>query len=62
MGVDLPDFRERQVENRDKTGKCLTFQGFDREFLLFVLNGKNAPHFTILTPNVLFDSGIEPEN
>ena len=31
MGVSLPDFREGQVENRDKTGKMLNFPGFLRE-------------------------------
>ena len=39
MGVDLPDFKELQVENRDKTEKELSFQGFaiEGEFLLLVL-------------------------
>ena len=45
MGVGLPDFREGQVEklgqNWDKTGtkleKCSISQGFEGEFLLFVL-------------------------
>ena len=37
MEVGLPDFREGQVENRDKTGKCSIAQGFEEEFLLFVL-------------------------
>ena len=37
MGVGVPDFREGQVENRDKTGKCSISQGFEREFLQFVL-------------------------
>ena len=27
MGVNLPDFREGQVEKRDKTGKILNFPG-----------------------------------
>ena len=27
VGVGLPDFREGQVENRDKTGKMLNFPG-----------------------------------
>ena len=32
------------------------------DFYCLPLNGKNTPNFTILTPNALFDSGIEPEN
>ena len=30
-------------------------------FYQLSLNGKNTPHFTIMTPNTLFDSRIEPE-
>ena len=43
MGVGLPDFREGQVENRDKwkigtkLEKCSISQAFEGEFLLFVL-------------------------
>ena len=33
-----------------------------RNFYCLSLNSKNSPHFTILTPNALFDSRIEPEN
>ena len=43
MGVRLPDFREGQVENRKKLEKCSVFQGFEREFLLFVLNTPILP-------------------
>ena len=32
-----PDFRERQVENRERTGKYSISQGFGGEFLPFVL-------------------------
>ena len=35
--VCVPDFREGQVENRNKTGKMLNFPGFERKFLPFVL-------------------------
>ena len=45
-----------------KLEKCSISQGFEGEFLLFVLNRKKIPHFTILTPNAFFDSRIEPEN
>ena len=37
MWVGRPDFWERQVENRDKTGKCPISQSSEREFLLFVI-------------------------
>ena len=37
MGVGLSDFREGQVENRAKLEKYLISQGFEGEFLLFVL-------------------------
>ena len=57
MGVGLSDFREGQGENRDKTGKMLNFY-----ISQLSLNGKNTPHFTILTSNPPFDSRIEPEN
>ena len=33
----VPDFREGQVENRDKNGKCSISQGLEGESLLFVL-------------------------
>ena len=49
-------------ENRDKTGKCSISQALKANFYCLSLNGKNTPHFTILTPNALFDSRIEPEN
>ena len=61
MGVGLPDFEEGQVETRNKTGKCSISQ-FEGEFYCLPLNCKNTFHFTILTPNTLFDSIIEPEN
>ena len=62
MGVGMPDFRKGQVENRDKTGKCSSSQGFEGNFYCLSLNAKNTPNFTIVTPNPLFDSRIEPEN
>ena len=63
MGVGLPDFRVRQVEKiGPKLKKCSVSQGFEREFLLFVLEWLKELHLTILTPNPLFDSRIEPEN
>ena len=37
IGVGLPDFREGQVEKRDKTGISSISQGFQAGFLLFVL-------------------------
>ena len=37
MGVGLPDFRERQVEVETKLEKCSISQGFEGEFLLFLL-------------------------
>ena len=41
----------------------LNSQDFGEEFLLFVLEWQeHFTHFTILTPNALFDSRIEPEN
>ena len=61
--MDLPDVREGQVENRDKTGKNAQFaRALKENFYCLSLNDKNTPHFTILTPNALFDSRIEPEN
>ena len=63
MRVGLPDFREGQVE---KIGTKLENAQFPRalkgNFYSLSLNDKNIPHFTILTPNLLFDSRIEPEN
>ena len=46
----------------DKTGKCSISQAIKGNFYCLSLNGKKIPHFTILNPNVLFDSGIESEN
>ena len=37
IGVGLPHFREGQMENGAKTGKCSIFQGFDGKFFQFVL-------------------------
>ena len=63
MGVDLPDFREGQLE---KWGQNLKNAQFPRalkgNFYHLSLNGKNIPHFTILTQILLFDSRIGPEN
>ena len=36
-------------------------KAFKGEFYCLSLNGKNTPHFTILTSNAPFDSRIEPE-
>ena len=47
----MPDFREGQVENRAKTGKCSISQGFEGGFLQFALNGKSTHRFTILIQN-----------
>ena len=46
-------------KNRDKTGKMLNFPGLWRG--IFTVCPWTL-HFTILTPNALFDSRIEPEN
>ena len=55
MGAGLLDFKEGQVEKiRTKLEKCSISQGFEGEFLLLFLNGRNTPHFTIMTPNPLF--------
>ena len=40
----------------------LNFPRLQRGILLFVLEWKEPPHFTILTPTAPFDSRIEPEN
>ena len=48
MLVGLPDSREGQVKYRDKTAQ---FQrALKGNFYCLSLNGKNTPHFTILTP------------
>ena len=57
MGMDLPDFRERQVENRTKLEKCSISQGFEGEFSCLSLNGKNTPIYHsfskyLLTPEL----------
>ena len=63
MEVGLTDFREGQVENKDKTGKNPQFlRALKANFYHLSLSGKNISHITILTPNLLFDSRIEPEN
>ena len=45
-----------------KLEKCSISQGFEGDFYCLFSNSKNIPHFTILIPNALFDSKIEPEN
>ena len=61
MRVDVPDFKEGKVKNRDTTGKMLISQGLKGNFYHLSLNCKNTAHFTILTPNTLSDFKIEPE-
>ena len=61
IGVGLPDFREGQVENT-KLENAQFPRVLRCNFYCLSLNGKNTPHFTILTPNAIFDSRIEPEN
>ena len=61
MGVGMPDFRERQVENRAKNGKCSISQGFEDGFYHLSQNGKNNPHYTILNQYTLSDLKIEPK-
>ena len=51
MGVCLPNFKERQVEKRAKPRKMLSFYGFKGNSPNLSVNGKNIPHFTILTQN-----------
>ena len=42
----MPDFKEGQVENRDKTGKMLNFQSFEMEnFYRLSLNGEKPPPY-----------------
>ena len=62
MGVDMSDFREGQVENRDKTGNAQFPRALKGNFYRLSLNGKNTLNFTILTSNTLSDFKIEPEN
>ena len=63
MGVGLPDFREGQVEKQGQNWENAQFpRALKGNFYSLSLNGKDIPHFTILTPNLLFDSRIEPEN
>ena len=57
MGVGLPDFREGQNWKNAQFPRALK-----GNFYCLSLNDQNVPYFTILTPNALFDSGIEPEN
>ena len=63
MALSLPDFKEGQVEKEGQNWKNAQFpRALKDNFYCLSLNGKNTPHFTILTPNSLFDSRIEPEN
>ena len=63
MGVGPSEFREGKVENSQKNCKNAEFpRALKGKFYRSFLNGKNIPHFTILTPNTLFDSRIESEN
>ena len=63
MGVGLPDFREGQVEKQGQNWENAQFpRDLKGNFYSLSLDGKNIPHFTILTPNLLFDSRTEPEN
>ena len=63
MGVGLPDFREGPVKKiRTKLENGQFPMALKGNFYCLSLNGKNTPRFTILTPNALLDSRIEPEN
>ena len=63
MGVSLPDCREGQVEKLEQNWKNPQFpRAIKGNFYCLSLNGKNTLHFTILNPNTLFDSRIEPES
>ena len=62
MGMGLPDFREGKVEIGTKLENAQFPRGLKGNFYCLSMNGRNIPHFTILTPNPLFDSRIEPEN
>ena len=63
MGVVLPDFREGQVEKMGTNWENAQFpRALKENFYYLSMNGKNTLHFTILTPNALFDSRIEREN
>ena len=51
MGVGLPDFRERQAEKWGQNWENVQFpRNLKMNFYCLSLNGKNTPHFTILTP------------
>ena len=43
MGVGLPDFREGQVENRDKIGNAQFPRALKGNLYCLSLNGKNTP-------------------
>ena len=64
MGVGLPDFREGQVEKQGQNWENAQFpRALKGNFYSLSLNGKNIPHFTILTPNLLFElSQKTPKN
>ena len=63
MEANLPDFRKGQVEKIEtKLEKCSVPRALKGNFYCLSFNGKNIPHFTILTPNALFDPRIVPEN
>ena len=63
MGSGVPDFREAQMENSAKTGKIPQFlKALKDDFYHLSLNGKNDPHFTILTQNAFSDLKHNPEN
>ena len=63
MGEGLPDFRDGQVEKWGQKWKNAQLtRDLKRTCYCLFLNGNDTIHFTILIPNALFGSRIEPEN
>ena len=62
MGMGLPEFRGTSRKIVTKLENAQSPRALKGNFYCLSLNGKNTPHFTILIPNALFDTRIEPEN
>ena len=61
--MSMPDFRKGQVENSGENWKNAQFpRVLKGDFYHLSLNGKNTPHFTILSQNTPSDLKIELEN
>ena len=62
IGVGVPDFREGQAENSDKTGKYSISRDLKGNFYDLSWNGKHTPHSTLLTQIPYLTLKLSQEN